>query len=65
MIPNIVDQCGKHFVPKMRKRKKRKPSWMDNRSQKAQKTKHKSYDTQKREPSYENREDYKKIYNIH
>ena len=27
-------------------------------------TKHKSYDKQKREPSYENREDYKKALNI-
>ena len=62
MIPNIVDQCGKHFVPKMRK-KRRKPSWMDNRAHKAQKTKHKSYDKQKRELSYENREDYKKTLN--
>ena len=63
MITNIVDQCRKHFVPKMRKRKKRKPSWMDNRAHKAQKTKHKSY-KQKREPSYENREYYKKALNI-
>ena len=64
MITNIVDQCRKYFVPKMRKRKKRKPSWMDNRAHKAQKTKHKGYDKQKREPSYENMEDYKKALNI-
>ena len=37
MITDIVDQCRKHFVPKMRKRKKRKPPWMDNRAHKAQK----------------------------
>ena len=36
MITNIVDQCRKHIVPKMRKRKKRKPSSMDNRVHKAQ-----------------------------
>ena len=64
MITNIVDQCRKHFVPKMRRRKKRKSSWMDNRAHKAQTTKHKSYKKQKREPSYENREDYKKALNI-
>ena len=46
MIPNIVDQCKKQYVPKMRKGKKKKPSWMDNR---AQNRKHKSYDRQKRE----------------
>ena len=64
MITKIVDQCRKHFVPKMRKRKKRKPQWMDNRAHKAQMTKHKSYDKQKREPSDENRKDYKKALNI-
>ena len=37
---------------------------MDNSAHKAQKTKHKSYDKQKREPSYENREDYKKALTI-
>ena len=58
MITNIVDQCRKHFVPNMRKRKKRKPLWMDNRTHKAQKTK------QKREPSDENWKDYKKALNI-
>ena len=51
MITNIVDQCKKQYVPKMRKRKKKKPSWMDNRAHKAQQRKHKSYDRQKRESS--------------
>ena len=35
-----------------------------NRAHKAQETKHKSYDKQKWEPSYENREDHKKALNI-
>ena len=64
MITNIGDQCRKYCVPKMRKRKKRKPSWMDNRAHKAQMTKHKSYDKQKRKLSYECREYYKKALNI-
>ena len=64
IIKNIVDQCRKHYVPKMGKIKKRKPSWVDNRAHKAQKIKHKSYDRQKREPSDENREYYKKALNI-
>ena len=65
MITNIVDQCKKQYVPKMRKkRKKKKHSWMDNRAHKAQKRKHKSYDIQKRESSDKNREDYKKVLNI-
>ena len=63
MITNIVDQCKKQYVPKMRKGKKKKPSWMDNRAHKAQKRKHKSYDRQKRESSDKNREDYKKALN--
>ena len=28
MITNIVDQCKKQYVPKMRKGKKKKPSWI-------------------------------------
>ena len=64
MITNIVDQCKKQYVPKMRKGKKKKPSWMDNRAHKAQKRKHKSYDRQKRESSDKNREDCKKALNI-
>ena len=64
MITNMVDQCKKQYVPKMRKGKKMKPSWMDNRAHKAQKRKHKSYDRQKRESSDKNREDYKKALNI-
>ena len=68
MITNIVDQCMKHFVPKIRKNIRKwnemKLSWMDNRVYNAQNTKHKSYDKQKREPSDENREDYNKALNI-
>ena len=41
MITNIVDQCKKQYVPKMRKGNKKKPSWMDNRAHKAQNRKHK------------------------
>ena len=39
MITNIVDKCKKQYVPKMRKGKKNKSSWMDNRAHKAQKRK--------------------------
>ena len=44
----------------MRKRKKRKPSWMDNRAHKAQKTKV----TANRKGNHLNREDYNKALNI-
>ena len=64
MITNIVAQCRKHFVPKMKKRNKRKPPWMDNRAHTAQKTNHKRYNKQKIEPSDENRKYYKKALNI-
>ena len=64
MITNIVDQCKKQYVPKMRKGKKKKPSRMDNRAHKAQNRKHKSYDRQKKESTDKNIEDYKKALNI-
>ena len=43
---------------------KNEPSCMDNRAHKSQKSKHKFYDRQKREPSDEGRETYKKELNI-
>ena len=56
MITNIVDQCKKQYVPKMRKRNLHR--WITEH------IKHKSYDRQKREAADKNREDYKKILNI-
>ena len=67
MITHIVYQCKKQYVPKRRKGKKKKPSWLDKRAHKAhttQKRKHKNYDRQKRESSDKNREYYKTTLNI-
>ena len=60
MITIIVDQCRKHFVPKMRKVNLH--GWITEHIKHPKK--HKIYDKQKWEPFDENRKDYNNPLNI-